>query len=169
MNQIVLTVFVGLTAIAVILQTAVLIALYVSSKKTGARLEVISREMEENVLPMVRQARALFEESAPKVHAAVDNLSAISTTLRQQSERLSATANNAVDRVRLQIVRADEMTTRALDRVEETTETIQHAVSTPVKQFSAVLTGVVAGLADFTAHRKVQRQKNAVPRDEMFI
>jgi hypothetical protein len=31
------------------------------------------------------------------------------------------------------------------------------------------MTGVAAGLAEFLGSRKLQRQKNAMPRDEMFI
>jgi len=38
-----------------------------------------------------------------------------------------------------------------------------------MRQVSGVLTGVAAGLAEFLGSRKVQRQKNAMPRDEMFI
>jgi len=59
--------------------------------------------------------------------------------------------------------------TRTLTRVEATTENVQHLISSPMRQVSGVLSGVAAGLAEFLGSRKVQRQKNAMPRDEMFI
>lgn len=169
MNGTLLTVFVGLTALAIVVQMGVLIALYLTSKKTAARLETISSEIKEDLIPMIREARTMLEQSGPKVRETVENLTAISTTLRQQTERINATAADAVDRVRLQVLRADQMATRALDRVEETTTTIQNAVASPVRQLSALLTGVLAGVAEFSGTRKLHRQKSAMPRDEMFI
>jgi predicted alpha-1,6-mannanase (GH76 family) len=89
----------------------------------------------------------------------------LSATARQDAERISSTANAITDRVREQVVRADELVTRTLNRAEETTETVQQVI----RQISGVMTGMAAGLAEFLGSRKLQRQKNAMPRDEMFI
>jgi methyl-accepting chemotaxis protein len=169
MNENLLTVFVGLTALAIVVQMGVLIALFVSSRKTGERLQRLSKEMEENLLPMIRDAKILLAESTPQVREILQNLAVLSATARQDAERLSSTANEINDRVRQQLARADELVTRTLTRVEATTENVQHLISSPMRQVSGVLTGVAAGLAEFLGSRKVQRQKNAMPRDEMFI
>jgi ABC-type transporter Mla subunit MlaD len=147
----------------------VLIALFVSSRKTGERLQRLSKEMEENLLPMIRDAKILLAESTPQVREILQNLAVLSATARQDAERISSTANEINDRVRQQLARADELVTRTLTRVEATTENVQHLISSPMRQVSGVLTGVAAGLAEFLGSRKVQRQKNAMPRDEMFI
>jgi methyl-accepting chemotaxis protein len=169
MNENLLTVFVGLTALAIVVQMGVLIALFVSSRKTGERLQRLSKEMEENLLPMIRDAKILLAESTPQVREILQNLAVLSATARQDAERISSTANEINDRVRQQLARADELVTRTLTRVEATTENVQHLISSPMRQVSGVLTGVAAGLAEFLGSRKVQRQKNAMPRDEMFI
>ena len=164
-----LTVFVGLTALAIVVQMGVLLALFVSSRKASERLQRLSKEMEENLLPLIRDTKILLAESTPKVREILENLTVLSATARQDAERISATANEITDRVCQQVLRADELVTRTLNRVEETTENVQHAIRSPVRQISGVLTGVAAGLAEFLGSRKLQQRKNAMPRDEMFI
>lgn len=169
MNETLLTVFVALAALAIVIQTVVLTAFFVSSRKAGERLQRISKELDEDLLPMIRDAKILLAESAPKVREMVDNFAALSATARQDVERISVTANEITDRVREKMARADELVARTFTRVEATTENVHNIISSPVRQISGVLTGVAAGLAEFLGSRKVQRQKNAMPRDEMFI
>lgn len=169
MNQNLLTVFVGLTALAIVIQMGVLIAIFVTTKKTSERLQSISKEMEEHVLPMIRDTKVLLAEGTPKIREILENLTVLSATVRQDAERISSTANDIADRVRQQAARADELVTHTFDRVEKTAETAQHVISAPMRQISGVLAGVAAGLAEFLGSRKVQRQRNAMPRDEMFI
>ncbi len=169
MNETLLAVFVAITAVAIILQMGVLIALYASSRKARESLQSVSRQMEENVLPLFRDLRMLLSETGPKLRDTVDNLSVTSATVRQQTEKLGAAADEITNRVRLQATRLDEIFSRTLDRVEHTGETVQHAIRSPARQISGVLTGVAAALAELRGSRKWQRQKNAMPRDEMFI
>ena len=169
MNEILLTVFVGITALAIVIQMCVLIALYVSSKKTRESMQSVSREMEENVLPLIRELREFLSDTGPKLRETVDNLTVTSAAVRQQAERFGETANDVATRVRSQAARIDEMFTRTLDRVEHTGETVQNAISSPARKLSGVLTGVAAAIAELRGNRKWQRQKTAVPRDEMFI
>jgi methyl-accepting chemotaxis protein len=157
MTEILLTVFMGLTALAIVIQMGILIALFVISKKASERLQ--------SLLPMIRDTKILLAEATPKVREVLDNLAVLSATARRDAERFSSTANAITDRVREQVVRADELVTRTLNRAEETTETVPQII----RQISGVMTGVAAGLAEFLGSRKLQRQKNAMPRDEMFI
>jgi len=169
MNETLLTVFVGITALAIIIQMGVLIALYVSSNRTRESLQVVMREMEQTMLPLFRDLRTLIGESGPKLRETIENLSAASATARQETERLGLAANEVATRVRQQTARVDEMFTRTLNRVEHTRETVQQAVRSPARQITGVLTGIAAALAELRGSRRIERQKNAVPRDEMFI
>ncbi len=169
MNENLLTVFVGLTALAILIQMGVLLAIFVSLKKTSEQLQRLSKEMQEDLLPMIRDTKVLLTEATPKVRQILDNLAALSATARQDAERISLTANQINDKVRQQMARADELVARTLGRVEKATENVQQAITSPMRQISAVMTGVAAGLAEFLGSRKVQRHRNAMPRDEMFI
>jgi len=169
MNQNLLTIFVALTAVAVCLQMAILFMLYLSTKKTSARIEALADTVEQKVLPTVDAAHALITETGPKVQAIINNVSESTALVKQQVERLNITMNDVLDRTRLQVIRADEIVTRTMDRVEETTDIVHHVVLSPVRQLAAILTGVMAGVGDLVGNRKVQRARKAVPRDEMFI
>ncbi|MGA2991291.1 MAG: hypothetical protein ABSD88_12515 [Candidatus Korobacteraceae bacterium] len=169
MNQTLLAVFVGITALAIVIQMGVLIALYASSRKTGASLRSLSRQVEENVLPLFRDLRALLSETGPKLREAVDNLNVASATVRQETERLGSAADEIATHVRSQATRVNEMFTRTLDRVEHTRESVQQVISSPARQVSGILSGVAAAIAELRGSRKWQRQKSAMPRDEMFI
>jgi hypothetical protein len=89
-------------------------------------------------------------------------------------ERVDATVSDVVDRTRLQIIRADDLLTRTLDRVEETSEMVHKTVVSPVRQVSGLIQGVTAGLEFFLAGRGrrnggSRESRRAVPQDEMFI
>jgi hypothetical protein len=89
-------------------------------------------------------------------------------------ERLDATVSDATDRARLQVIRADELLSRTLDRVEQTSDLVTKTVVSPVRQVSGIIQGVTAGLEFFLGNR-VRRNgdgrnsRRPVPQDEMFI
>lgn len=169
MNETLLTVFVAVTAVAVVLQMAILAALYFSTKKTSARVEAIAKQVEEKALPVLTMANEMLTDAKPKFATILDNMTVTTTTVREQAERLNDTLSDIVDRTRLQVVRADELVSRTMDRVEETTEAVHHVVLSPVRQLSAMMTGLMAGIGEYVGGRRVRRQERAVPQDEMFI
>jgi len=89
---------------------------------------------------------------------------------RSQVERLDATVNDIVDRTRLQVIRADELVNRTMDRVEQTTDMVHRTVVSPVRQLSGLLQGVSAGFEYFLGRKRRQpRDGMGVPQDELFI
>lgn len=169
MSETLLIVFVALAALAILLQAAVLFALYQTGRKTSERVEALAQRFEEEAMPALSSARQLLSENGPKVSDILTNLSETTTILREKATAVSATADVAIDRARLQVLRADELATRTLDRVEDTTNAIHHIVNTPIRHVSAVITGLFAGLSEFAGGKKVRRAVSAVPKEEMFI
>jgi hypothetical protein len=89
--------------------------------------------------------------------------------IRGHVTRLDATLNDALDRTRLQVIRADELLTRTLDKVEDTTEAVQNTVMTPVRQVSGIMHGISIGLSFLLGRQRNGRESVGVPQDEMFI
>ena len=169
MNETLLTIFVGATCVAVILQMGILFALYMTTRKTSERMEALAKRVEEQALPTIEMARNLLTENTPKINAIVADISSTTATVKEQAARIATVMDDVVDRTRLQTIRADEMVTRTIDRLEETAETMQTVVLSPMRRMSGVLTGVMAGLGEFVGGRRVRRQKKAVPSEDMFI
>ncbi len=176
-----LTLFVAITAIAFAAQAVILLIMLVAVLKLRTRMEALANKVEEatttvvpKVLPVLenlqsiqQQVKGFLEVARPKVDVVLDNVSHITTTARGSVERIDATVNDAVDRVRLQVIRGDEMLTRTMDRVEETSEKVQHTVMSPVRQVSGIVQAIGVGVGAFFNSQK--RRRNGGPSDEMFI
>jgi hypothetical protein len=167
-NAELLTAFVIVSSVAIVIQAGILIAMYLAMRQTSARLESLATEVKTKVVPTAETAQAIMAELRPKIAVVVDNVSQTSTMMRAQLERLDATLNDLVDRARLQVIRADEMLSRGLDRVETTSEVLQQAVTSPVRKLSGVVAGVTAGM-EFLLGNKRRREGAGLPQDEMFI
>lgn len=169
-----LTVFIALTGIAVLLQAGVLLAMYIAMRKSSERMEALAGEVKTKVLPTVEEAQKMLTILRPKIEVIVDNLEGATTTVRSELQRVDATVNDVVDRARLQIIRADELLSRTLDRVEHTSEVVQRTVVSPVRQLSGLMHGITVGLEFFFGgrHRRnggVREERRPLPQDEMFI
>jgi hypothetical protein len=167
-------VFILLTGLAVMLQAGVLVAMYVTMRKSSARLEALAAEVKTKVLPTVEQAQAMLTEVRPKLQVIADNLQQSTSLLRDQVKRVDATVNDAVDRGRLQIIRADELLSRTLDRVEQTSDMVHKTVISPVRQLSGLMQGITVGLEFLFGGRGrrnggSREERRPVPQDEMFI
>jgi len=169
-----LTIFIAATFAAVFLQMLILFFMYLAMRKLNARLESVVDETQSRVFPLLENAKviqqdvkAFLETARPKIDLILDNAAHATTTVRTDIERVQATVNDLLDRVRLQVIRADEMVTRTMDRVEETSDRVQHSVLTPVRKVSGIAQAISVGVGAFFASQK--RRRNGGPSDEMFI
>jgi hypothetical protein len=167
-NNTLLTVFIAVTASAVLLQAAILAGMFFAMKKTSAKVESLAEEVKTKVLPTAELAHSMIIELRPKIETVADNVSVSTTMLRTQLERVDATLTDIVDRTRLQVIRADEFVNSTMDKLEETREAVQRTVVSPVRQISGLMHGVTAGVEAFFS-RKRQRNSVNAPQDEMFI
>lgn len=165
-----LAIFVAITSAAVVIQALILIALYLSVRKTSARMEALAIEVKTKTLPTIETAQSLLVELRPKIESIAENVSHSTTVVREQIERLDAALSDVVDRSRLQVIRADEIITRTMDKVEETTDIVHRTVVSPLRQASGLIQGLTAGLEYFVGRRRRHAGDGmGVPQDELFI
>jgi hypothetical protein len=162
--------FIIATAVAVVIQACILVALFVVVRKTGGQVEALASEVKTKALPTVETTNAMLTELRPRITEIVANVEHSSRVARSQIERVDATVSDAVDRTRLQIIRADELINRTLDRVEETSDMVHRTVVSPIRQVQGLFQGVTAGLEFFLGRKRRQgRDGVGVPQDELFI
>ncbi len=166
-------VFIALTGLAVLLQAGVLVAIYVAIRKSSTRMEALATEVKGKVLPTVERAEVILTDIRPKLQVIAENLQESTILLRDQVQRADATVKDAMDRGRLQIIRADELLTRTLDRVEQTSDMVHNTVISPVRRLSGLVQGLTVGLEFLFGGRGRRnggsRERRPVPQDEMFI
>ena len=167
--------FIGLTALAILLQAGILFALYMTVRATTTRMEALAGEFKTKTLPTVETAQAMLVDLRPKIDQIVGNVSNIAGTaedsaqmVRSQMARLDATMNDVLDRARLHVIRADDIVGRTLDKVEDTSDKVQRTVMSPIRQVSGLMQGVSAGVETFFGQRRRSRSEMQ-PQDEMFI
>ena len=169
-----LTIFVGLTSLALLVQAGVLVAIFVAMRKTRTHMEALANEIKTKVLPVVDKADVILTEIRPKVQVIATHVEETAALVRSEVERVDATISDVVDRARLQVIRADELMSRTLDRVEQTSEIVHKTVISPVRQVSGLVQGLTVGLEFLFGGRGrrnggSRNERRPVPQDEMFI
>lgn len=170
MDDNLLRVFIALTAIAVVLQSGILVALYVAVRKSAARMEALATQVTAKALPTLETAQSMLVELRPKIETLASNAADTTSILRVQLGRVDSTLSDILDRTRLQVIRADEILNRTMDKVEDTTEVVHRTVLSPIRQVSGLMSAVSTGFEVFFGQkRRSPRNGMGVPQDEMFI
>jgi hypothetical protein len=170
MDDTLLKIFIAVTTFAVVVQAGILVGLYVAVRKSTARMEALAAEVKSRVLPTVETAQNLMVELRPKIDVISNNLAESSDLVRNQLGRLDATVTDVLDRARLQVIRADELLNRTMDKVEETSEVVHKTVISPLRQVNGLMAAISTGVDVFLGQkRRHPRNGGGVPQDEMFI
>jgi len=170
MNENLLTTFIAVTAGAVLLQALIMVALYLAVRKSTARMEALATEVTSKALPTMETVQSLLVELRPKIEVLSTNVAESSTLVRNQLGRIDATLTDALDRTRLQVIRADELLNRTMDKVEDTTEFVHKTVVSPLRQVNGLMAAISTGVEVFLGQkRRQQKNGRGMPQDEMFI
>jgi len=170
MDDNLLRIFIAVTTLAVVIQAGILVGLYVAVRKSTAKMEALASQVTSKALPTMETVQAMLVEIRPKLDVMTVNLSESSTLVRNQLGRLDATLTDALDRTRLQVIRADELLSRTMDKVEETSDAVHKTVISPLRQVNGLMSAISTGVEVFLGQKRRQPKNGAgVPQDEMFI
>ncbi len=170
MDDTLLRIFIAVTTFAVVVQAGILVGLYLAVRKSTARMEALATEVRSKALPTMETVQNILVELRPKIDVMSVNFSESSTLVRNQLGRIDATLTDALDRTRLQVIRADELLNRTMDKVEETSEVVHKTVISPLRQVNALMTAISTGVEVFLGQKRRHRRNGAgIPQDEMFI
>jgi len=170
MDDNLLRIFIAVTTFAVVVQAGILVGLYLAVRKSTAKMDALASEVKSKALPTMETVQSLLVEMRPKIDVMTTNLSESSTLVRNQLGRLDATLTDALDRARLQVIRADELLNRTMDKVEETSEVVHKTVISPLRQVNGLMAAISTGVEVFLGQKRRHPKNGAgVPQDEMFI
>jgi len=170
MDDNLLRIFIAVTTFAVVIQAGILVGLYLAVRKSTAKMDALASEVKSKALPTMETVQSLLVEMRPKIDVMTTNLSESSTLVRNQLGRLDATLTDALDRARLQVIRADELLNRTMDKVEETSEVVHKTVISPLRQVNGLMAAISTGVEVFLGQKRRHPKNGAgVPQDEMFI
>jgi methylaspartate ammonia-lyase len=153
-------------AVATIMQAAALCALAAVALKARKELVQMKSRMEREVMPFVKDTKALMEEAAPKLKLVTDHLLDITSTTRLQVRHVNETVNDVVDRTHAQAKRVDQIVTGTLDGVAKAADSVQYAVGLSARQIVAVISGLRVG---YDVLRRKRRDTHVAEDGETFI
>ena len=159
-------IFAAATALAVIIQTAIIAGVAFALFETRKQLMAFTKRIETEVMPVVSTVKGIVDDAAPKVKSSVNHLVEMVETLRGQVDNINKTVNNVVGKTQVQANRIDEVFTGVLNGVAHATETLQHAASIPGRQLAGIFSGLRVG---FDVLRRKERNSHARADGENFV
>ena len=134
------TVFLGLIAAAVVLMAVMQIAAVIFLARYAKRVMSITEDLQREIRPLIGRVNAIAEEA----------------------HRATLLASKQVERV-------DLLVGDVTRRVQETGDAIQALVTRPMRQSSAVFTGLRAALAALLTSKPERRFERDEEEDALFV
>ena len=159
--EVLLTFFVTMTALAIIGQLIILIAMYVTSKRLMKQIDQFMDESREMMVPI----RSISEN----LRVASANLVEIGLTARDQFRRVEAMVTDTGEALHVQLERFDRVSQNVMDRVNETAEIVQDSIVKPAREVAAVAKGITRGFGSFFFGRSRSTVDQARQDEELFI
>jgi ABC-type transporter Mla subunit MlaD len=169
-DNIVITIFVVVAAVAIVLQMVILFALYKGLRQTSERMEGIATRLEQQATPVLTTAAAILDDAKPKIAEITTNLAETTASVRTHVTKVGEATTEIVERARMQAARLDEFVVNAAQKVEATSELLQHKVFSPMKRVRAIVSALNVGMSFFKSNRPRHRTSaESVEDEEMFI
>lgn len=148
-----LVIFIGITALAVLLQACVLLALYLAVRKAvqagqeqadefRARITPVldgSNELIVNAKDLIEKGRSLIENIQTPLLSAAIELDAMTQDIRGQALQLHSLLDESVEKARHQVDRVDAMATSTLNGLSRFGSFLDEALHLPIRQVNGVI------------------------------
>lgn len=153
----ILEIFVAVVSAGVLIQAIIMLAAIIGASKAVKKVNELSDQVRDQVLPTVASSRRMIEEISPKLKVITSNLLDVSTKVRHQATNADVALSEVVEKTRQQAERVDQMLTSTLDAVSSAATTVQATVGQPIRQVNGVLNGLRAGFDVFRGKRNPER------------
>ena len=164
-----LAAFIVVAAIAIVIQMGILVALFIEVRTAIGTFTRIAQQLQARMDPILVRTNRILEDSEGRIASIMGDGAEIARLARGQAQKVDRVFSDMVERLRVQVVRADHILTGALEVIEETGATFRSKVWKPVHQASAVLKGIKAGLDFIRGGRRAESSDTSEQDEELFI
>jgi hypothetical protein len=136
--------FIVIAAVAIVVQMAILLGMYLQMKGAIEKFTEIASIMGDGA-EITRMARG-------------------------QAQKIDRVFTDSLERLRVQVIRADQILTGTLEVIEDTGTKVRNTLWGPVHQVSAVLKGIKVGIDVLRGVQARRSEPDGAPQDEeLFI
>jgi hypothetical protein len=162
--------FIVIAAVAIVVQMVVLVAMFIQLRVAVQQFTRIANSLHSRIDPILVRVNRILEDSEDRIASFMGDAAEITRLARSQVQKVDRVFSEAVDRLRIQVVRADHILTGALEVIEEAGSTFRGTLWGPVLKASALLKGLKVGLDFIRGRQKPRSESDAARQDEeLFI
>ena len=100
-----------MVGIALVLQVAILIALFLQTRRTMQRVEKTVSDLNDRAGPILTRVQILLDDTQPKISTMVSDAAHIVYLARGQAQKVDRVFTDAADRLRGQLLHVDRILT----------------------------------------------------------
>jgi hypothetical protein len=162
--------FIVIAAVAIVIQMAILLGMFIQMKTAIDKFTVIANDVKVRVDPILLRVNRILEDSEDKIASITGDTAEITRLARGQAQRIDRVVTDSLERLRVQVIRADQILTGALEVIEDTGTRVRKTLWAPVQQVSAVLKGVKVGIDVLRGSQGRRGESEGATQDEeLFI
>jgi hypothetical protein len=158
-----MTVFVIISAIALIIQAGFLFGVYKASRGMSDNVQRLIPKIES----LLDTSRKTIEDSRTQIADITAKASDILETTRVQVRRIDALLEDASQRAKYQMDRAGMVLDDAMERAQRTVALVEGGIAKPIREIQGVAAGIRTAILFLTKGRP--NPSRATSDEEMFI
>ncbi|HYL68018.1 MAG TPA: hypothetical protein VEX69_02540 [Candidatus Limnocylindria bacterium] len=163
-------VFIIIATIAIVIQMAILLAMFVSLRTAIENFTRLATDLQARIDPILLRVNRILEDSEDRITSVMGDAAEISRIARGQAQKVDRVFTEAVERLRVQVIRADQILTGALEVLEDAGSRVRKTVWGPIHQASALLKGLKVGLDFIRGQQRRRAEPDSSTQDEeLFI
>jgi hypothetical protein len=156
--------------VAIVTQTLILLMMALQMRTAIERFNRIATDLQSKIDPILVRTSRILEDSEDRIASIMGDAAEITRVARGSAQKIDRVFTEAVERLRIQVIRADQILTGTLEVIEDTGTRFRKTLWEPVQQASAILRGLKVGL-DFLRgqNRRSSQSESARQDEELFI
>jgi hypothetical protein len=162
--------FIVVAAVAIVVQSAMLVAMFFRIRVAVDQISKVANELQNRMGPILLRVNRILDDSEGRIQSIMSDASEITRVARTQAQKVDRVFTDAIERLRAQIIRADQILTGTLEVIEETGSKFKSTVWRPVQQASALIKGLKVGIDVLRGGGRRSAEAESVTQDEeLFI
>jgi len=138
--------FIVIAAIAIVIQMAILLAMLLTLNKSLEHFTRLSTDLQGRIDPILTRVNRILEDSEGRISSVMGDTAEITRLARGQAQKIDRVFTDTIERLQIQVIRADQILTGAMEVVDEAGTKFRNTLWGPIRQASAVMKGIKVGL-----------------------
>jgi hypothetical protein len=159
------------TAVALVVQLVVLIALFFELRKTTDKVNQLTGDLRTRIGPILTRVQIMLDDTQPKISGLVSDAAHVVYLARGQAQKVDRVFTDAADRLRGQLLHMDRILTGTLEALEDAGSQFRRGFWRPMQKASALIQGIKVGI-DLLRSRRGRRSSSddrLEQEEELFI